>query len=592
MRDSEPIRSAPTGTIISEPALETAAERGSSGGCGSATITVDLDVPASMRDGVVLRANVFRPAGSGPWPTLLARLPYGKDGPVLSDWLDPMRAAREGFMVVVQDTRGRFCSDGRWVPFRFEREDGFDSVEWAARLAGSNGRVGMFGPSYLGNTQWMAAIEQPRALGAIAPGFTWSDPLDGLFARGGALELGLASAWTLETGVGEVARRAVGSESDATEQIAAMMADYSRLPERGYWDLPASLPETIDRHRVPDIGTFSMRRDASIPDRCRVAGRHDSVSVPSLHIGGWHDVFLQGTLDNFARMRALGRPARLVVGPWTHAGSRDPIGELCFGVLGARLGAPSHPVGDLTDVQLRWFKRHLDGAADVGEDDDPPVRLFVMGRDEWRDEQEWPLPRARTERWFLGAEGRLSPPGDETDPGGTTEFVYDPADPVPTVGGPIVMTPAISGPRDQRAVEAREDVRVFTSAPLPRDLEVTGRVMAVLEVDSSAPSTDWVVRLCDVYPDGRSLNLCDGIARVEAGRGGDSPVALDLWSTSNVFRAGHRLRIHVTSSSFPRWDRNLNTGDQSGRMLAPARQTIHHGGERRSWIELPVVDPP
>jgi len=542
-----------------------------------------------MRDGVTLRADVYRPEGDGPWPTLLARTPYDKDSPFLLMMFDPLRAARDGFMVVVQDTRGRFESEGDWTPFRHERLDGYDSVEWAARLPGSNGRVGMYGDSYLGSAQWLAAVERPPSLAAISPALTWSDPLDGLFARGGALELGLGVPWTLSTGASHLARLSA-STGDGEQRLATLIDDYDALASEGYWQLPAGEMPVVRRHGVPDIGTFAMLHDADVPSWCRVRGHHDKVTVPSFNTAAWHDIFLQGTLDNYSAMTSLGRPARLVVGPWTHAAGMDAIGQQCFGLRAARIGGGAPGQGDMTELQLIWFRSHLlpVGAPDAAMPE-APVRLFVMGRNVWRDETSWPLERARVERWFLGSGGTLAP-GPPAADDAVSEFVYDPADPVPTVGGQIVMSPAFpAGPFDQAPVEARDDVHVFTSEPLSADMEVTGRVRVVLHAESSAPSTDWVARLCDVHPGGRSFNLCDGILRVSKGADTCRTVEIDLWSTSNVFLAGHRLRVQVTSSSFPRWDRNLNTGDQSVACIEVARQRLHHGQERPSWIELPVV---
>ena len=552
-------------------------------------VTIDFDVPVRMRDGVVLRANVYRPAEGGPWPTLLTRTPYGKD---LSDdisILDPVQAARKGFMVAIQDTRGRFASDGEWQPLRFEREDGFDSVEWAARLPGSNGRVGMYGESYCGNTQWMAAVEAPPSLVAISPAVTWSDPMDGLFARGGAVELGLAVPWTLQVGFDYLGRMPIG-DAERGERVEAMLGDYDRLAQHGYWDLPLSDNSALRRYDLPELGSIRVLDDPSVAAWCRVAGEHERVNVPTLHTGGWYDIFLQGTLDNHVAMAALGHDSRLVVGPWSHSyrGLSDPIGEQLFGLRGSRYGVPTNELGDTGDLQLAWFRHHLTPDAEVALPE-KPVRIFVMGRNAWRDETSWPLERAVTQRHFLRADGSLttaSPAAEEAP----TEFAYDPADPVPTLGGQTVMSPAFqAGPMDQARVEAREDVCVFTSEVLQEDLEVTGPVRVVLHAQSSAPSTDWVARLCDVDPDGRSFNLCDGILRVAAGAEGLERHEIDLWSTSNVFLAGHRIRVHVTSSSFPRWDRNLNTGNQRASRYEIAHQRLYHDLERASYVELPVI---
>ncbi len=551
---------------------------------------MEFDAPARMRDGVTLRANVYRPGGNGPWPTLLARTPYDKTAGE-AEWIDPVKTAAQGFMVVVQDTRGRFASEGDWVPLHFEREDGYDSVEWAARLPGSNGRVGMFGASYVGHTQWAAAITRPPSLAAIAPAVTPADFLDGAFARGGALELGITVPWTLQMGAAHLARLGL-SEQELGERLAALLDDLDRLATDGYWGLPVHELPVLRRHGFPDIGTLRMLDDPDVVTRCRVAGEYEQVTVPTFHIAGWHDALIQGMLDSYCAMATLGRPARLVVGPWAHYESAaDQIGELCFGMRSIRVGVPVHAHGDLNDEQLAWFRRYLvPGATDGADDLQAPVRIFVMGANIWRDETSWPLTRARVERWFLGAGGLLRPDGPVAEDE-ATEFLYDPGDPAPTLGGQAILASAFlpAGPRDQASIEVRDDVCVFTSEPLQQDLEVTGRVRVVLHAESSAFSTDWVARLCDVHPDGRSFNLCDGIVRVKEGADACQRIEIDLWSTSNVFLAGHRLRVHVTSSSFPRWDRNLNTGNQREPRFEVARQRVHHDTQRASWIELPAV---
>jgi len=555
--------------------------------CSSGVI-VELDVPARMRDGVTLRSNVFRPAGPGPWPTLLTRTPYDKDDLRMHAWcgLDPVLAASVGFLVVVQDVRGRFASDGRFDAFLHERADGYDTVEWAARLPGSNGRVAMYSASYCASTQWLAAMERPPSLAAISPALTWSEPLDGLFARGGAIELGLALRWSLENGFDSLGRLGLAADERA-RRVQALVDEWDRLAT-GCWSLPVEAIPALRRHDLPDLGGIRALEDPEIAARCRVAGMYDRVAVPTLHTAGWHDIFVQGTLDNYGAMAATGHAARLVVGPWTHHAFADPIGERVFGMRAARDGVAAHPNGTWSDLQLSWLRRHLLPERDI-ELPESPVRIFVMGRNEWRDELAWPPARAVRERWFLHGDGTLTTaPPEQQDVG--TDFVFDPMDPVPTLGGHGVLWPGYAtGPVEQATVEARDDVLVFTSRPLERDLEVTGRISTVLHAESSAPSTDWVARLCDVHPDGRSFNLCDGIIRVRDDAQECRRYEIDLWSTSNVFLRGHRIRVHVTSSSFPRWDRNLNTGDQRETRHAVARQRVHHRADRASYIALPVI---
>jgi len=554
----------------------------------TAGIEIDYDVPADMRDGVVLRANVYRPKGDGPWPTLLTRTPYGKDDPsqFLASGIDAAHAARTGFMVVIQDTRGRFASEGNWRPFRHEREDGYDTVQWAASLPGSTGRIGMFGGSYCGNTQWMPAIDNPPNLVAIAPLMTWADPFDGLFARGGAVELGLVLPWSIQTGLHQLLRTA-GNDLPANA-VDNLINEWDCLNQSAYWDLPVSAAEVLRRHGITDLGSLSVLADPAVAEWCTVRDSQRFASVPSLHTGGWYDVFLQGTLDNYIAAHAGGHDASLLVGPWTHERFTDPVGQAMFGLRAARNGVGAHPDGDWSDVQLAWLRTHLGRQPDEPQSR-APVRIFVMGRNEWRDEQSWPPANTVDHAWYLGPDSRLQPtrPTSASKP---SRFTYNPADPVPTVGGHTVMWPAyVAGPADQRGIEERNDVLVFTSAPFAEDLEVTGRVRMVLHARSSAPATDWVARLCDVAPDGLSINLCDGILRVTEGANDWRQYEIDLWSTSNVFLRGHRLRVHVTSSSFPRWDRNMNTGQQGDRHHVAAHQEIGRGQANPSHVLLPVV---
>jgi hypothetical protein len=555
---------------------------------GIAELTVGRDVPVRMRDGVVLRANVYRPAAPGPWPTLLARTPYGKDLPGASAWLDPLRAAAAGFVVVVQDVRGRFVSEGAWEPFLHEIADGYDTVEWAARLPGSNGRVGMFGLSYWGSTQWLAAIAQPPSLGAIAPGLTWSDPDDGLLRRGGALELGLGLVWALEQGI-EYLRRQDEPPGQTERRVQGVIDELDLLPETGIWELPVSARSLIARHAVPGLDGVSDGSHHSVPAACRVVGRHDRIRVPVFGIGGWHDTFIQGVLDNHTALTAVGGDSRIVIGPWSHSNFSDTIGGLSFGMRARKDGGPAGGPDDLNHLQLTWFRRHL--TPEISADADlAPVRIFVMGANRWRDETSWPPSGATEQRWYFRSSGELttSPPSASDT---ASEFTYDPADPVPNVGGQTLSSPRWPpGPIDQTAIESRADVLVFTSEPLTRGLEVTGPVRVVLHAHSSTTSTDWVARLCDVHPDGRSYGLCDGILRIVHNADELRRHELDLWSTSNLFRRGHRLRVHVTSSSFPRWDRNLNTGNQDRAEHAPAHQHIHHDAGHPSWLQLTVID--
>ena len=554
-------------------------------------VTIEHNVPSKMRDGVVLRADVYRPGAEGPWPVLLSRLPYGKNLPAFTALLDPVGAARRGFMVVVQDTRGRFSSDGEWEPWTFEFEDGYDTVRWAAALPGSNGSVGMFGASYFGHTAWMAALSHPPELKAISPRITWSDPDDGLFSRGGAIELGITVPWSLAQGIDTLLRRHAGNAAELGQALAALIGDLDAAAGRTYWELPAGHHPAFVRHDIAELGFERSRREPGWSAVCRVAGRQGEVDIPSLHTGGWYDIFCQGTLDNFVATRTSGRPAHLIMGPWSHLGTTGYLGDVNFGaaanieLMGFR--------GRFADLELDWMRQWLTSdqpASDPGQQL-PPVLLFVMGINQWRAEEEWPLTRAVPTDLFLRSDGRLTFEVPEAGEG-TDRFTYDPADPVRTTGGAVLMTDEFRpGPLDQSSVEARPDVLVYTTDPLDDDMEVTGRIRAYLVAATDAPTTDWVVRLCDVDPDGVSLNVVDGIIRAVEPPGEFIEHTVDLWSTCYVFRAGHRIRVQVTSSNFPRWDRNLNTGEplDKGTQWRSARQEVAHDTSRPSRLVLPIV---
>lgn len=582
-------------------------------------IIVDYDVPAKMRDGVTLRANIFRPAGEGPWPVLLTRLPYGKDLPLGSAVMDPVQVARRGYVVVVQDTRGRSTSEGEWIPFVHEPEDGVDTIAWAAQLPYSNGMVGMYGVSYFGFTQWAAAIHQPAALKAMIPFETWNDPFNGVTFRGGALELGTAGSWQLNMAMDVLIRRHRDNPQALGQGIHQVVKEMNALATNGYTSLPLNEFAPLKQQDIApyffEAFSHTMERDHTMSRPMHILGNHHKVTVPTFNVGGWYDIFLQDTITNFKIMREEGstpeaRQSKLLIGPWSHGGTTNPIGEVNFG-FGAGAAFIDLKI-DFVSLQLRWFDHWLKGV-NTGMLNEAPIKLFVMGANVWRDEHEWPLARAVETRYYLHSGGHAnSLHGDGTLTVNTPEaaevpsdqYLYDPANPVPTRGGALLMTPEYrAGPHDQRPVENREDVLVYTSDVLLTDVEVTGPIKVHLWAVSSAPDTDFVARLVDVHPDGYARNLTDGIIRaryrnfekgeqpdlIEPGRAYEYEI--DLWSTSNLFQAGHRIRLTVTSSSFPRWDRNPNTGHAFGAdaELAIAHQTILHDSAHPSYVVLPIV---
>lgn len=576
------------------------------------SVDIQFDVPATMRDGVTLRANIYRPAGPGPWPVLLTRLPYGKDLPLGASVIDPVQAARRGFLVVVQDTRGRFHSEGEWYPLIYEDADGYDTIEWAAALPGSNGRVGMYGASYFGFTQWAAARERPPHLAALFPFITWATPLDGSVMRGGAVELGIQANWLLQQAMDPMLRRYANDPDPRARgaALARLIAEIDALPSGGYAALPLREFGPLQRMEAlqPFVDALTRNGDTAYAERGGVAHAYDRIDIPAYHAGGWYDIFLGGTLQNYSALAARGAAhQKLLIGPWSHTSLGQVVGDVAFG-----FGASTYLIDgqiDFLSLQLLWFDRWLRGTPNQ-IDAGPPIKLFVMGENVWRTEQEWPLRRAVPTPFYLrsgggantdAGDGLLStdPPAD--DP--ADRFVYDPTDPVPTIGGALLLHEAYRpGPRDQRPIERRPDVLVYSTPPLQSDVEVTGPISVVLWAASSAPDTDFVARLVDVHPDGSAINLTDGVIRARARHGLHAPESLiepgrpveyhiDLWATSNLFRAGHRIRLDITSSSFPRWDRNPNTGAPLGASteMVPATQTILHDAAHPSHVLLPLV---
>jgi putative CocE/NonD family hydrolase len=576
-------------------------------------VTVQTDVPAQMRDGTTLMSNIYRPASGDGYPVLLARLPYGKDLPLNTTYLDPIRAARRGYIVAIQDVRGRYASEGKFTPFVREFEDGYDSVEWAAQLPGSAGVVGTVGLSYLGKTQWHAAVMQPPSLGSMVPGQTWGNHLNGAQMRGGARELGLMQYWAQAAlALGVLFRRYRSEPGEIEARLPGLVGSIDALLAGGGYDV---LPLT----RLPDPdnltpfvrGGFARGADDEGWAYLNMDGKYDHVEAPTFHIGGWYDCFIGETLRQYEAMRerarAAGmRPPRLLVGPWTHAAFGSTVGDLDFGIgsSGAFLGYR----GDLTDAHLRWFDATLKGdEGALGER--PPVEVFVMGENRWRGYGEWPVPGACPERWHLHGGGRLSreaPERSEPD-----EYDYDPGDPVPTVGGAILLAPIHRpGARDQRAIEDRPDVLVYTSEVLREDYTLLGPVHATVFAATSATDTDFVARLVDVYPDRRAIVVTDGVIRASEREAFPAPgvirpaeskpvepgriyeYAIDLWASGITFQAGHRVRVQITSSCFPRWDRNPNTGESGADSARTevARQRIFHDPERPSHVTLTVAD--
>lgn len=517
-------------------------------------------------------------------------------------------------MVIVQDTRGRFASEGKWELIstsKQEASDTFETIQWASTLPYSNGKVGMFGESYSAFVQWAGMLKIPRVLKAATPSFSWSDPFDGFMYRGGALELGFLSYWQLGMYLDTLSRR-YADEQERADALAQLVSDIDQLKTE-MKTLPLKQFAPFARNKVAPFILEHVERgmDQDYVDALSLKGKYDKFTVPALNVAGWYDIFLQGTIENFLKMRNKGgspeaRQSKLVIGPWMHLDHSHQAGEIHFGL------AANYAVADMVGLQLRWFDHFVKGK-DTGIINEAPVKIFVMGENVWRDEYEWPLARTNYTSYYLHSQGHantlhgdgvLSTIMPDQEP--ADHYTYDPLNPVITKGGAIMMPPDFSsGAFDQREIESRNDVLVYTTPVLENDVEVTGPVKVKLWASSSAVDTDFVARLVDVHPDGYAQNLTDGIirARYRNAAKGEAPsliepgkaylYEIDLWSTSNVFKKGHRIRLDITSSNFPRWDRNPNTGRQFGEDRAKdvviARQTVFHDAEHPSCIILPII---
>lgn len=545
-----------------------------------------LHQPVPMRDGVNLSADIWLPPTGERFPALLIRNIYNNADPRYLRWMVPFVEA--GYAVVAQDCRGRHDSDGTWDPYICELNDGFDTHEWVGRQPWCDGQVATFGVSYPGFTQTLPATLRSPSLKALVPIASQQD-------NWGHHRVSGAIHWSVSLFFSNLIGRTMQTEPVALLDQEALLR---HLP------LVTAIEANIGRSDYYR-GVIEHDRYDEWWSRYSLRHRYGEVDVPAYFMTGWYDSLLHETLTVFqgwkanARSEEARRLTRILVGPWSHQVApwgRSPLGpngefeDVAFG---------AHAVGDIIAEHLRWYDARLRGRP-TGIDAEPPVRLFVMGANTWRDEWEWPLARTRWTDAYLAAGGRLAFDGPPSSDAAPDHFTYDPADPVPSWGAQY-QSADLGGPRDRRAVEARPDVLVFDSDVLTEDLEVTGPIAVELWAATDAPDTDWTATLVDVFPDGRAINLCEGICRQRyrdplAAPGlipPNTPTAyrIDLWDTSNAFLAGHRIRLEISSSNFPRFDRNLNTGGRVGfeTEWRVANQTVFHDAERPSRLILPVI---
>ncbi len=522
-------------------------------------IAVDKNLEVPMPDGVVLRADRYYPRHTQNLPTLLVRTPYGRSRfGMIWGQLFPER----GFQVLIQSCRGTDDSGGEFDPFRGEREDGLATLEWLKTQDWFDGRLAMAGPSYLGFTQWAIARDAGPVLKALSTQVTSSE-IRSVMYPGKSFNLELFLGWMQTT---------YNFKGSMLNYLGAMVGASKRmkdatshLPLNEADEIVVGSPMKFWRewlqHTEPnDEWWASEDYSHSVAD----------VSVPNHLISGWYDFFLPQLLRDYTTLEQAGHNPYLTIGPWAH--SSNGMFEVSF------------------RESLLWLRAHLCGETEKLRTS--PVRIYVMGADEWRDLKTWPPRNTQAQRWYLQPEAALTtdiPPDSQA-----SQFRYDPRDPTPNVGGAINTTLGRgAGAQDNHTLEARPDVLVFTSLPLSQDMEVIGPVSAELFVRSSLEHTDFFVRLCDVHTNGKSMNLCDGLLRLFPGRpaadsDGCCKVVIDLWPTAHRFKAQHRIRVQVSSGAFPRFARNLGTGKPlaTGTTMKVAEQSIFHDPDHPSAVIL------
>ena len=537
----------------------------------------ELDVKVSMRDGVRLSTNIYRPNVPGKFPVLLTRSPYGNGG---KGNRFAHSFVKRGYIVVAQDTRGRYESEGVFDALQSEALDGYDTQQWVGEQPWSNGKIGTYGGSYVGFTQWMPAPLQNPNLVTMIPVVTFSDFHDMVY-QDGAFRLELWGLWSYEM----------------TTPYKVVLDSILKSPDDILLTLPLIDQDKRLGWKVPFLRDWLLHPEHDrYWNRTSLGEGYSKIKASVYNIGGWYDILLKGTINNYIKMTGplidpeIRKKQKILIGPWVHDAGKRKVGELDFGES-AELNE--------TELMFRWFDNQLKGI-DNGADTEPPVKIFVMGDNRWRYENEWPLARTDYQKYYFHSKGNantLSGDGSMdtklTDDKVVDKYIYDPKNPVRTIGS--------MGPYDQRQVEARTDVLVYNTGTLKEDMEVTGPVNAVIYASSSAKNTDFTAKLVDVYPDGKAIRICEGIIRVDHRNPSLPPsniepgkiynYTIDLWATSNVFKKGHQLRVEISSSNFPRFDRNLNTGNYfaTDTTFIKAEQIIYHNAEYPSAIVLPII---
>jgi putative CocE/NonD family hydrolase len=554
------------------------------------------NVAIPMRDGTPLGADVYLPSGQGPFPVLLTITPYGKNGTGRGAAAQVAR----GYAVVAVDSRGLRASKGKWEPYIHEAQDGYDVQQWVGQQSWCNGNIGMFGTSYPAYTQVAPAQFRSPYVKALIPVSAQADNYGSVWGSDGIVHLAFAPRWA-------------AAQEAIAENKPEPVADWNRLA----WVLPLkSIPDMTGGVRSPFLAdVFEHEAHDAFWQVMSIRDKYAEMDVPALHVTGWFDDLSMETQTNFTGMSQHAKTAnarkwqRLLIGPWGHGVPRFPNGDWIFGDVNF---GPDVRI-DFPAMSARWFDYHLKGVRN-GVDTEPPVKIFVMGANKWRDEHEWPLARAKATPYYFHSkgwansrfgDGTLSTAPPEASEAASDRFRYDPRNPVPTYGGHGCCDYgyAAMGPLDQKVTEERPDVLVYTTPPLRSEVEVTGIPEVDLVFSTDVTDTDFFVTLSDVYPDGKSIAITEGQVRARFRDSREKATLLTpnketsakvvLWGTSNLFKEGHRIRVRITSSNFPRFARNLNSGkpaaEETDADIHVATTTVFHAPARASAIILPVI---
>ena len=585
-------------------------------------VTTEENVPMKTRDGITLYADIVRPDSDERFPALLSRTPYGKTGATDPNGPNSLYA-QYGYVSITQDCRGRFASEGEYDTIFQEAADGYDAVEWAARLPCSNGRVGTTGQSYLGLTQYLIACNDPMppSLQCMAPVSASADyHASWIYQTGGVSKWGWMVPYAIFKGLDTLKRQGrrdlmekmkeyvEGGELSGVRKTRWGLNAFTPLTDEWYRHLPIKDWGELLKETAPYMAEhIAHADDGEYWYRANVNHFAETISTPMLHVTSWYDTFAEGgpaayqNISTKSEFSVARTGQRLIIGPWGHLlpytnPSSRGAGDIDFG---------PNALIDLNETLLRWFDYWLKDVAN-GIMDESPVSVFTLGENRWQHMSDWPPPNMRQVRYFLHSGGEANtlkgngtlstvPPSQEQ----TDAFVYDPDNPVQSLGGNNLTVDM--GVQDQRPVEERNDVLVYTSEPITQALEITGPVTVTLWASSSAIDTDFTAKLVDVHPDGYAQNLLNGIIRARYRDSATTPqmmeagkpyqFTLDLWATSNVFLPGHRIRLEISSSHFPEFDRNLNTGEAfgEGTQGVTAQQTVFHQEDRASYVLLPLI---